>query len=102
VTTASWRLSPAAASLFTLLRDGAPHREVYRGRDGGWFVTYSGGEVSADAVRELVKARLVRSVYSNCPADSYHVGKTVDVERTTEARRLHGKHAPLIYVDDPS
>ncbi len=93
-------MNVAAIALLALLRDGNPHREVYRARDGGWFVTYGGGEVAADAVQELVRAGLVHSVYSNCPADSYHVGKTLDVERTREARRIHGKKAPLIYVGD--
>lgn len=94
-------MTPEATKLLALLRDGRPHREVYHGRDGGWFVTYGGGEVDADAVRELVAAGLVSSVYSGCPNDSYHIGKTIDVDATTEERKKHrrGKDAPLIYTD---
>jgi hypothetical protein len=94
------KLTPDARKLFEVLRNGRPHREVYHGRDGGWFVTYGGGAVSASAVRELVTAGLVASVYSNCPTDSYHVGRTLDVERTLAARRLW-KRAAHVYVGDP-
>lgn len=87
--------------LYKLLRDGQPHREVYRGQSGRWFVTYGGGEVACSAVEELVERELIHSVYSNCPRDGYHVGKTLDVGATNEERKKHRRRAdaPLIYTD---
>jgi hypothetical protein len=89
--------------LLDLLTNGQPHREVYHGRDGGWWVTYGGGEVSADAVRALVEGGHIVSVYSDCPKDAYHVGRTLDVARTMAERQKHQrrKDAPKIYVGDP-
>jgi hypothetical protein len=54
--------------LLDILTNGTPRREVYRGKDGGWFVTYGGGEVSADAVRALRARGEIVSKYSNCPS----------------------------------
>lgn len=92
-----------ASSLLAILTNGVPHREVYHGRDGGWFVTYGGGQVSVEAVQSLFDRGLIVSVYNNCPADAYHVGRTLDVKRTMEERKKHrrGKDAPKIYVGDP-
>lgn len=92
-----------ATWLLELLTNGVPHREVYHARDGGWFVTYGGGQVSAGAVQSLIDSKLIASVYNNCPADAYHVGRTLDIERTMEERKKHhrGKDAPKIYVGDP-
>lgn len=84
--------------LLDLLANGQPHREVYKGRDGGWFVTYGGGEVSATIVSELVRRGSIVSVYSNCPTDAYHVGRTIDIDRTYAARKKHGKGAPTYYL----
>lgn len=84
--------------LLDILTTGVPHREVYRAQDGGWFVTYGGGEVSGDAVRALWDRGAIVSVYSNCPVDAYHVGRTIDIPRTTEARKKHGKGAALVYL----
>jgi hypothetical protein len=84
--------------LYDLLKDGRPHRKVYRGKNG-WFVTYGGGEVSSDAVRELVERDLIHSVYNSCPEDCYHIGLTLDVDATMAERKKHrrGKDAPKIY-----
>ena len=94
-----------AAWLLDLLTNGTPHREVFKSRDDArqWYVTYGGGPVSAEVVQELVKAGSIRSVYSNCPNDAYHVGRTLDIERTLAERKRHrrAKDAPKIYVDDP-
>lgn len=91
--------------LRALLRGGHPHREVYRAGDGSgrWFVTYGGGEFSEQSVRALVKKGVIQSVYSNCPNDCFHVGRTLDIDRTLAERKKHrrGKDAPKIYVDDP-
>jgi hypothetical protein len=84
--------------LLDLLTNGEPHRQVYRGQDGNWYVTYGGGEVSASVVGALVKRGAVVSVYSNCPNDAYHVGRTLDYERTMAARKKHGRGAPNIYI----
>lgn len=94
-------VSPEALELLKLLTIGTPHRHVYAGRDGGWFVTYGGGEVSAHAVRELLNAGAIQDVYSTLKNEYYHVGLTLDVERTKEERKKHrrAKDAPLIYVN---
>jgi hypothetical protein len=96
-------MTPAAAALLDLLTNGQPHREVYIANDrSGWWVTYGGGQVDEAAVRELVAGGHIRSVYSDCPNDCYHVGRTLDVARTMEERKKHRrrKDAPLIYVQD--
>ena len=97
-------LSFDAYALLQMLRTAIPHREVYVAGDGSgrWFVTYNGGQVSAGAVHELVEGGHIRSVYSKCPNDCYHVGRTLDIERTIEERKKHrrAKDAPLIYVGD--
>ena len=89
-----------AHELVCLLKAGAPHREVYRAQGGGWFVSYGGGAVSPEVVHELISSGEIHPVYSNCPNDAFHVGRTLDVERTLEARRELGKHAPRYYVED--
>lgn len=92
-----------AAALLLLLTHGQPHRQVYRAGNGsGWYVTYSGERVSANAVEALVKAGKVQSVYSDCPDKMYHVGKTLDVQATMQERKKHrrGKDARKIYTDD--
>lgn len=84
--------------LLGVLTNETPHREVYRGQNGGWWLTRGHGEVPAEAVRELVRRGAIVSVYSNCPDDAYHVGRTLDVDRTMEARKRLGKGAPEYYV----
>jgi hypothetical protein len=92
----------SAEALLRLLTEGRPHRHVYRPANGtGWYVTHSGKRFSAEAVHGLVRAGKIHSVYSDCPDDAYHVGKTLDVKATTEERRNHRqrKDAPKIYTD---
>lgn len=84
--------------LYKLLREGVPHREVYRGRDGGWWVTYSGDEADPRAVAYLVEQKYLTSVYSSIPDEVYHVGKTLDCTATLERRKREGRHAPLVYL----
>lgn len=84
--------------LLDILTNGQPHREVYRAQDGGWFVTYGGGEVSPSAVHALISRGAIVSVYSNCPNDAYHVGRTLDVEATMALRKKHGKSAAEVYL----
>lgn len=80
---------------------GPPKREVYRGRDGGWWLTRGNGhEIDPDAVRELLRRGEIVSVYSDCPNDSYHVGRTLDTTRTLEARKKRGNRGIMIYVGD--
>ena len=87
-------------ALLDILTNGTPHREVYRAQGGGWFVTYGGGEAAANAVAELVRLGKINSVYSNCPTDAYHVGRTMDCERTLEYRKGRPrKEWKIIYVD---
>lgn len=93
-------MSPEAQRLLRKLTLARPHREVYIARDlRGWRITHERGQVSTTAIMDLVYARLIRSVYSNCPCYAYHVGQTIDVEATKKVR-LKGNSAPLVYVDD--
>jgi hypothetical protein len=85
--------------LLNILTNEVPHREVYRGRDGGWWLTRGHGEVPPEAVAELLRRGAIVSVYSDCPTDSYHVGRTIDIPRTLAARKKLGKAAPHIYTD---
>ena len=89
-----------AQQLLHLLTNGHPHREVYRGRDGGGFVTYGGGETTAEVVESFIDAGHIKSVYSSIPTEAYHVGRTWDCERTMEARKKHGKGARNYFVGD--
>ena len=86
--------------LMKILEIGTPHREVYQGQNGGWFVSYGGGETSQEIVMNLVNRREIRSVYSNCNG-AYHIGRTWDYERTMAARRKYGKTALDYYLGDP-
>lgn len=96
-------MSPQAEALLDLLINGHPHRVVYRSRHGNsWFVTYHSGKVDVAIVRELFDAGHIVSVYSNCPTDSYHIGRTIDVERSMAARKKHGKGEPIIYCAPPA
>lgn len=91
-----------ASMVMELLKSGEPHRELYRARDGGWFITHGGGAVSDNVARDIIASGEVNSVYSNCPTDAYHVGKTLDVDATIAERKKHrhGKDAPKIYIQD--
>lgn len=84
-----------ASELLAVLQHSEPHREVYRGdRTNRWFVTYGGGETTAEAVQQLVHQGLLRKVYSDCP-DAYHVGRTLDMARSTfDKRNEHRVYLP--------
>jgi hypothetical protein len=91
-----------ADELLRLLTAGDKPRQVYRAANGsGWYITYTGTRVSVTAVDALLRAGKIQSVYSDCPRDTYHVGKTLDVKTTIEERKKHrrGKDAPKIYTD---
>lgn len=90
-----------ARRLLHLLTTATPHREVYRGRDGGWYLTYGGGPFSEIAVRLLLERKQIQQVYSSLPDDAFHVGRTWDCERTMAARKKLGKSAPDYFVGDP-
>lgn len=93
-----------AAWLLDLLTNGEPHREVYLGADGSWYVTYGGGgPVEASIIQGLVKQGLISPVYNRLPPQSYHIGRTLHIERTMAERQKHrrSKDAPKIYVGDP-
>lgn len=93
-----------ADELLRLLTNGTPHREVYLAANGhSWWVTHGGGEVASHAVAELVERGAIQPVYKG-RAQCFHVGRTLDIERTTAARK--GKRhkealAIRIYEDDP-
>lgn len=82
--------------LLDILTNGEPHREVYRGnRNSGWFVTYGGGETTERAVRGLISRGRIHSVYSTCPDEAYHVGRTIDMKRS----KFAGKNPITVYVN---
>lgn len=86
-----------ADDLLRLLRQSKPHRQVYEGQDGGWYVSYGGGRTTRQAVDELV----ARGVIVRCYSDSdgmYHVGKTLDVEATTRERKRLGNRTARVYL----
>lgn len=77
-----------ADRLLEVLKTETPHRELYRGRDGGWYITRGGyGRVPPEAVTELLLRKAIVSVYSDCPGDAYHVGRTIDIPATIALRK---------------
>lgn len=87
-----------ADRLLAILRSG--EREVYRAQGGGWFVTRGGGQFSFEAISELLRRRAIVSVYSTCPNDVYHVGKTLDMDATLAYRKGREKREwKRIYTD---
>jgi hypothetical protein len=91
-------MGPDAKAVLDLLRHGEPHRELYRGQDGGWYITYSGGKVPDAMAREIIESGEVKSVYSNAPRDAYHVGKTLDVRATERVRKETGDRKAMVYL----
>jgi hypothetical protein len=91
-------MGPIAEMVMELLRSNDPHRELYRGKDGGWHITYQGGQVSDAVAREIIESGEVHSVYSNAPRDAYHIGRTLDVRATREARKKPGQRHAKIYL----
>lgn len=86
-----------AAELLDVLTRGDPHREVYRGdRTNRWFVTYGGGETTFEAVQDLVRRGEIHSVYSCCADSAYHVGRTVDWDRSVFSPK---KARRVVYLD---
>jgi hypothetical protein len=45
----------SARALLAVLRRGRKRRDVYRDRDGRYYVSYDGGEVTAAALRDGVR-----------------------------------------------
>lgn len=87
--------------LLSRLRGGL---EVYR-IDGtqSWTLTRTGGvRVDRKLVERLAAEGIIRSVYSNCPRDSYHLGRTLDVDRTLESRKRLGRKDIRVHVGDPA
>lgn len=87
-----------AERLLGVLTNGMPQREVYITNDGEWFVTYGGGQFSADAVNWLATAKLITQKYSNCPG-CYYVGRTIDMDASLALPKVKGKRQ-LVYVSD--
>ena len=86
--------------LLKLLTNGQPHREVYRGdRTQRWFVTYGGGEADPEAVFYLVRMGKIHPVYNNTD-DAFHVGPTLDLEKTMSERKRTGNKKLEIYVNE--
>jgi hypothetical protein len=86
-----------ASELLHMLTDMKPHREVYWSpKSRIWCLTRgSWYNVPPHAIQELYQLELISPVYSSCPHDSYHIGRTVDCEATIEERKRGGKG--LIY-----
>lgn len=76
-----------------------PDRFIYRGCDGGWFLTKRRGELNSEIVWDLIRRGAIRSRYSDCPNEAYHAGKTIDITLSLAARKKFGKGAPLVYID---
>lgn len=91
-------MTPEADYFLAILRSADPHRELYRGRNGAWYITYGAGQVPLSVVHEIVRSGAVRSVYSDCPHDSYHVGQTIDCHATRELRKKPGNRHAKIYL----
>jgi hypothetical protein len=60
-----------------------------------WWVTYGGGQADEAAVRALVEQGKIHSVYSTCPNDAYHIGKTYDMK----ASRFTKRDRMVVYTD---
>jgi hypothetical protein len=99
--TCGQQIGIGADKLLDLLRHGVPKREVYKGQDGRWYVTYGGGGPISDAtVRSLVERKLIQRTYATYDG-SFQVGPTIDIGATQERRKREGKKAPLVYVEAP-
>jgi len=86
-----------AAALLAILRSRGD-MQVYRGHNTHrWFITYRGGEVDADLVRELASKRVLRQCYSD-HSDAYGLEPTIDMEATLERRRQTGDRHLLVYA----
>ena len=66
---------------------------------GNWFITYGGGRVSRSLIDDLRKRGVLRPVYSNTNDALWLKSQTIDIERSKEARRRHGRLADLVYVE---
>jgi hypothetical protein len=86
-----------ADAVLQILGEGR-RREIYRGQDGNWYITYGGGQISQEIVRSLVEAGRVRRVYAGCD-EGFWLGDTIDLDATQEHRRKTGERRTLIYVD---
>lgn len=87
-----------AEQLLAILRDGVPHREVYEGQDGGWYVTYGGGKTSPEAIRVLLDRKMIVKVYDEYDG-SFHIGRTLDMTATKAETKKFGRRGKLVYTD---
>ena len=75
-------------------------RQIYRSRVGTWHYTYSGSDrhrVSDDLVRRMVEARTLRPTYLGSE-ESFGLERTIDLDKTIQARRKAGKRDIIIYA----
>jgi hypothetical protein len=90
-------------ALYDILCHATPHRELYKTQSGEWRITYDRRPIDTLAVRRLVASGRVASVYSTHPTIGYHVGRTIDTDRTMEARKSGRiSRGDLIYIGDPT
>ncbi len=90
-----------ANTLWQILLNGIPHRQVYLGSDGNWYVTYLGQSTTHDAVQYLLHQGIIQPCYNDM-SGTYHIGRTIDMKATLELRKQYrrSRDAPLVYVGD--
>ena len=96
------RIIDGEEELLEILR-GDKTRMVYRTTDGNWCYSSPGNDhhvIDAAVVEELVSKNILRPCYTNT-TDAYHLGRTLDVDRTLAARRAKGNRTENIYAGDP-
>lgn len=75
-------------------------RNVYRGRDGNWYLEKGGGPISQWAITALLNAGRIRNTYSDTPSVGYTAGPTIDMAATLEYRRgKKRKDWRIVYED---
>jgi hypothetical protein len=88
--------------LLAILTERA-EREIYRSEMGSWHYTNAGKDrrrVAVALIHSLIRRGTLRPVYSNT-RDAYWLGRTIDINATLAARRMHGKKADLVYEATP-
>ena len=92
------KLNDDAAAILTLMESDSKRREIYQGRNGRWYITYGGGEISYSAIKQLLDAGHIRPTYLGV-LDCFTAGKTFDMDRTLERRKETGRKDILVYVE---
>lgn len=76
-------------------------REVYKGRDGLWYLTKGGGPVSDWVVETLQRAGRIRDKYSDIPNECFTTGRTIDMPATLASRKSKRRQDwRTVYLDE--